>query len=120
MATIAGEMHGHAADRAIHPSPGVGDAPGLVRPQQVLVQPAAAPLSHQPGEAGLLQSVADGLGGGAHTPAVLHAGWKVTAYPDARRSGVSAAKGRSPCPGTATVWHAGLAKLCWVGELPGL
>src|SRR5215471_9427441 len=67
----AGEMHGHAADRGIHPSPGVGDARGLVRPQQVLVQPAAAPLSHQPSEAGLLPSVADGLAGGAHTPAVL-------------------------------------------------
>jgi len=58
-----------AAGRAIHPSPGVGDAPGLARPRRVLVQPAAAPLSQQPGEAGLLQSVADGLGGCAHNAA---------------------------------------------------
>src|SRR6266480_486989 len=39
--------------------------------RRVFVQPAGASLLHQPGEAGLLQSVADGLEGGAHTSAVL-------------------------------------------------
>src|SRR5262252_8738474 len=71
-----------AAGRAIHPSPGVGDAPGLIRPRRVLVQPADAPLSQQPGEAGLLQSVADGLGGCAHNAALVSGDHRNTPVPD--------------------------------------
>jgi hypothetical protein len=51
-------------------APGLATRPGSSGPSECSFS-LPLPPSHQPGEAQLLQSVADGVGGGAHTPADL-------------------------------------------------